>query len=109
VTHLFLQRLGADTAPTPTGSMREIGQWVADKHRVSLAELRGPRRSRYIVCPRHEAMALTMATGRYSYPQVGRFYDRDHTTVMYAVRAHEARLNGKRLVSARGPRTGAQA
>lgn len=83
--------------PPPT--MREIATEVATKHGLTLDELRGPQRARRFAHPRQEAFALAMATGRFSTPQVGRFFgDRDHATVIYGVRAYEARERGEKYI-----------
>jgi len=48
------------------------------------------RRARSIVRPRQVAMYLAKNLTNCSYPQIGsRFGDRDHTTVMHAVRKVE--------------------
>ena len=51
----------------------------------------GQRRDRRTAHARQDAMADAYATGRYSLPQIGRAFNRDHTTVLYAVRIVEQR------------------
>jgi chromosomal replication initiator protein len=58
---------------------------------VTVAHILGPQRPRRIAEPRQKAMARAYATGRYSLPQIGRAFDRDHTTVLHACRKAEAR------------------
>jgi len=73
-------------------SKHAIAQRVADKHRLTVADLKGPSRERRIAWPRQELMAELYATGRLSYPVIGAFLGgRDHTTVMYGVRRHHER------------------
>jgi len=68
---------------------------VAASHRLSVRELRGPGRHRYVAWPRQEAMWRLRTTGRYSLPQIGAFLGgRDHTTVIKGIRAYERRMNG---------------
>ena len=72
-------------------SMREIATLVAERHGLTLEELRGPSRKHRVSRPRQEAMAFMRAEGRFSYPQIARYFGKDHTTVLHAVRAHAAR------------------
>jgi hypothetical protein len=86
--------------PLGPNSIRAIAQRVANQYGISLDELRGPGRSRRVAWPRQEAMYLmrqVMRNGypRYSLPLIGAFFgDRDHTTVLHAVRAVEKRMIG---------------
>ncbi len=69
---------------------------VAAEHGLSVEDLIGPRRFHKFVQARHEAMwrvrAMVWPCGwgwrRWpSYPQIGRWFNRDHTTVILGVRA----------------------
>lgn len=79
-------------APRPM--MTEIAALVAERHGLTVEDLRGPARPRRIAWPRQEAMALIYNMGGRSYPQVGRFFNCHHTTVIHAVKAHGKRLAG---------------
>ncbi len=73
-------------------SMREIAALVAERHGLSVEELRGPGRSRRLAHPRQEAFALIRKHTAVSLPQIGGYSGgRDHTTVLHGVRAHERR------------------
>jgi chromosomal replication initiation ATPase DnaA len=77
-------------------SKREIAEAVAAKHGLSLDELRSPTRKWRISHPRQEAYAACHAQQRgkqdaFSYAAIGRFFGRDHATVMWGVRQHQAR------------------
>lgn len=74
----------------PLLRMAEIAAQVASAHLLTVTELRGPCRERYIAWPRQEAM-LAMVEAGFSLPQIGRFLNRDHTTVMAGARAARAR------------------
>jgi len=70
---------------------------VAASHGVSPADVLGPVRVRYLVHARQE-LAWRMRNARdahgrprFSMPQIGAWMNRDHTTILHAVRAHEAR------------------
>lgn len=78
-------------APRDTRSMRQIAEAVAMAHGLTLDELKTHTSVRRISHPRHEAMAIMYATGRFSYPQIGRFFNMDHTSAIHGKRAHEAR------------------
>lgn len=71
-------------------SMLEINAGVATKHGIEPDEMRGSNRLRAFAHPRQEAFSVARKYG-YSFPQIGRFYDRDHTTVLYGVQEHEKR------------------
>lgn len=54
---------------------------------LSVAIIRGPSRSRHVVIARHEAMArVHVARPDLSLPALGRIFNRDHTTLLFALR-----------------------
>lgn len=57
--------------------------------RFSLADLQAPDRRAAVSAARHELMWRLRQAG-WSYPKIGRLLHRDHSTVMYGVREHEA-------------------
>jgi chromosomal replication initiator protein len=75
-------------------TMKEIAQEVCLKRGVSMEQLRGPRRTRDIAWPRQEAMWQMVEAGRWSLPQIGRFFHRDHTSILHGRRRHAARRVG---------------
>lgn len=81
-----------------TQSMCAIVRQVAERHGVPVHHVVGVSRSPEHVKPRTEAMYLIRETGRFSYPQIGRFFGRDHSTVIAAVRRHKLGLDAGRLV-----------
>ena len=72
----------------------EVAEIVADvsrRHRVPPADIYGMRKFRQMVHARQEVMALAHAAGL-STTQIGRALGgRDHTTVMWGIRAHARR------------------
>ena len=74
-------------------SMRDIASDVAGRFGYRLTDLTGVSRKQDVSIVRHMAMYLIYETGRYSYPQIGRFFNRDHTTVIHACRRHTERLS----------------
>lgn len=74
---------------------REVDQAIAlveDRTGVSPFEILGPYRYADVVHARHLAMWLVRHRWSWSYPQIGKAFDRDHTSVMHAV----SRIDGAR-------------
>jgi chromosomal replication initiation ATPase DnaA len=71
--------------------MRAIAADVAERHGIAVTALFSRYGQFAAIHCRQEAMAAMYATQRYSLPRIGRFFDRDHTTVLHAVRAVERR------------------
>ncbi|MBN9674625.1 helix-turn-helix domain-containing protein [Salipiger bermudensis] len=61
---------------------------VASRHRVSSEEMRGHCRRAALVEARREAYEL-MLRAEFSVSEVARFFRRDHTTVLFALRGAE--------------------
>jgi chromosomal replication initiation ATPase DnaA len=89
-------------------TMNQIGQYVAEKHRLTVADLKRdpttPRQTpRAIAYPRQEAMWMmssqTNADGsaKWSYSMIAGWFGVDHTTVYTGSKAH-ARRNGVDLL-----------
>ena len=71
-------------------TMDEIMKKICHYYNVRMSDLFSPRRSRNIARPRQMAMFLAKSLTSRSYPEIGkRFGNRDHTTVMHAVRKIE--------------------
>jgi len=71
-------------------TMAQIAAEVAAKHGLTVEELRGPARGFKVAHPRQEAMARMRAETSQSLTAIGRYFGRDHTTVMHGVRTHNA-------------------
>lgn len=73
-------------------TMQNIAQIVADAFGVSVSELKGEGRSRSITYPRQEAMArIKDLLPHISASKIGKFFNRDHTTVQHGVAAARRR------------------
>jgi len=70
--------------------VRSIVEQVASAHHVPVVDLMGRSKSRSVARARQEAMVRVRALG-YSFPEVGRIFGRDHTTVVHACRQVAAR------------------
>ncbi|MBQ7456236.1 MAG: hypothetical protein IJS54_01290 [Desulfovibrio sp.] len=72
---------------------REIMEVVAQKMHVTIAEILGKQRKTHLVLARQIAMYLCRAKLGLSYPELGKvFGDKDHSTVIYAIKKIEALL-----------------
>lgn len=86
-----------DRGDTPDPLLwQDIINEVCAKHQVTKLEMMSLRRAVPIVLARHEAMWRMSNETSMSLPAIGRrMGGRDHTTVLYAIRAHEARRKGE--------------
>lgn len=74
-------------------AIRAIQLACASYFNVAPIEMRSVRRARPIVNARQVAMYLAKTLTPFSYPQIGRqFGNRDHTTVLHAVRRVTAKM-----------------
>ena len=68
-------------------SIDEIQRRVAEHYKIRLSDMASPRRARAVARPRQVAMYLAKQLTSRSLPEIGKkFGDRDHTTVMHAVK-----------------------
>jgi chromosomal replication initiator protein len=71
-------------------TVEEIQRRVAEHFNMKLADMHSERRARAVARPRQVAMYLSKQLTTRSLPEIGRkFGNRDHTTVMHAVRKIE--------------------
>ncbi len=77
-------------APRP--GIGDVCRSVATRFKVSPAELRGQSRVRKFALPRQMAMFISREVTGLSLPKIGRYFDRDHTTILHACRTTAARL-----------------
>jgi chromosomal replication initiator protein len=74
-------------------TIESIQQEVCRYSGISMAELKGDRRTKRVVVPRQVAMYLARELTDASLPAIGRaFGGRDHTTVIYAVQKVERQM-----------------
>ncbi len=65
--------------------MRDVLRAVAGRYGLQAELLRGAGRMREVVVPRQIAMYLIRDLTSHSLPEIGTFFDRDHSTVMHAI------------------------
>ncbi len=73
---------------------------VAEHFKMQVADLLGKKRNKEIVMPRQIAMYLAREMSNMSYPDIGRAFDRDYTTVIHSYEKVKAEL--KRDTTLRG-------
>ena len=94
------RRLAGRKARRPA-SAEQAGAWqailmeIASKHGVTLTEMCSERRNRAPVLARHEAMYRLRAETRMSLLAIGERLGRDHSSVIYGIAQHRARLAAK--------------
>lgn len=82
--------------------IKQIIRECCVKYHVTKQELIGPKRDTTIVQARQEAAFRMSKETRLSLAQIGRKLGRDHTTILHAIRRHEARLEGSEYRKPKG-------
>ena len=89
------ESVGFELPPEKKASFPEILESVSAYYSVSVQDMVGLSRVRQIIVPRHIAMHLGRKHLDMSFASIGSvFSDRDHTTVMHAVRKIEKEITG---------------
>ena len=83
--------------------MRFIVRGIAAQEGFSFNDIMSHRRAAKLTECRQYCIYLVKCATACSLPQIGHFFDRDHTVILYSVRCVEARLRGEVY---RKPRTG---
>lgn len=79
--------LPQERALQPVAVARRIIADVALKHEVSVKQILGDDRQAPVIEARREAMSLVYrANPNWSLVKMGRFFNRDHTTILHALR-----------------------
>ncbi len=87
-------------AETVKVDVQTVIEVVAEHFQIAVADLLGKKRNKEIVMPRQVAMYLAREMGNMSYPDIGRAFDRDYTTVIHSYEKVKGEL--KRDSSLRG-------
>ena len=89
VARLHLSSMLDDS--TQSVSADDIMATVANFYNVKVSDLKGSRRLKQLVRPRHVAMFLIRKFTDHSFPEIGRMFgNRDHATVQHAVKKIKA-------------------
>ena len=75
-----------------TGKIAKIQETVSAHYGIRTAYMTSDRRSREIAHPRQVAMYLAAETTTQSLIAIGKRFNRDHTTVIHAIRAVKQRM-----------------
>jgi|HubBroStandDraft_1064217.scaffolds.fasta_scaffold308785_2 chromosomal replication initiation ATPase DnaA len=68
------------------GTADQAAEEVAQRHGVRLREMLGPSRETHLVRARLDLYRILRAEPfRWSLPSIGRFVNRDHTSILYAL------------------------
>lgn len=73
------------------GELRAVMNRLAKAHAVTVEELLGRSRNPAASHARQAFWAALHATGNWSYARLGRFFGRDHVSIMWGITAHHKR------------------
>ena len=82
----------AEDNAAATPRVHAVAGHVAGRYNVPLAKLCGRERAASVVVPRQVAMYCARKFTNASFPEIGRYFGRDHATVISAVAAVRRRL-----------------
>lgn len=85
-------------APRPT--FREIQVAVAAYYKLLPEDIISRCNARQVAWPRQMALYLSRTLTRQSFPRIGLYYQRDHSTVIYAVEQVSYRIKADRKTCA---------
>jgi chromosomal replication initiation ATPase DnaA len=89
-----VQAILSEPIPMPLTSTQQILKEVAEKHGITIQDLKGPCRRLKYALPRHEAAYRIVKELGFSLPKTGRVLGkRDHTTILNSVRKYEKKLS----------------
>lgn len=71
--------------------MADVAEFIAKREGMTVAELRGDGRTRHFCEPRHEAFYICWKRLGKSFAEIGRYFNRDHSSVIGGVKRHMKR------------------
>ncbi len=80
--------------------IRGIPEIVAMQFQITIGEMLSHRRDRRVARPRQVAMWLCQRVAMESFSGIGRYFGRDHTTVMAAIRRVDLLMAGDAALAA---------
>ena len=81
-------------------SMPQMIEDIADRYGVTVEDLKGTCTKQRSSVPRQHFMWLAYQQTHLSLPMIGRFLNRDHSSVLHGIRQHRARLEAIALEEA---------
>lgn len=88
-------------AALQTPTINAVQRKVCEFYRISIIDMMSHRQTTDVTFPRQVAMYLCRRITDKGYPQIGRKFKRDHTTVLHAVRKIEGLINTDPALAAR--------
>jgi chromosomal replication initiation ATPase DnaA len=95
-------RLATASLANPKMQVSRIKRDIARKHHVTVAAIDSARRDAPVVRARQEALWLARTKTNLSLHQLGEQFNRDHTSVLWSIRQHEARMAGTSISRIKG-------
>lgn len=81
-------------------TLNEIKAQVAAYYKIKVSDLESTSRRREFVRPRQVGMYLSRVLTQRSYPEIGKSYRRDHSTIMHGFEATQARCQSDAALAA---------
>ncbi len=82
--------------PSPSATTEQIIAEVCEKYHVKRKDLLSPIRSQFVMPARFEAIYRIREEKSLSWAQIGRIFNRDHTTILAAWRRHAETLEASK-------------
>lgn len=86
--------------PLPRHTFRRIARIVCEHYCVPWEALCNPRRFQHLIEPRHVYFYLCREVGKQSFPRIGRFIGRDHSSVLHGHRKIAERIESDEELAA---------
>lgn len=83
-------------------TMREILVEVSREYQIAISDILSNRRNKEVAIARQAVMYRCKTETPNSYPAIGRFLHKDHTSVLHGVRKHAARIAASQSLKAEG-------
>lgn len=78
--------------PPPYFATRRIATATANYFGISVSDLKSPSREHNVTVPRQMAMMLIRERTKRTFPQIGEYFNRDHTTCIHAFYSMKERV-----------------
>lgn len=84
--HQAVEELKSEPETLPLHDLQQVLELVARSYGVTAGDILGHSRVSFVIRPRQVLMYLLRTDLKMSYPKIGEFLDRDHSTVTYSCR-----------------------
>ena len=86
--NIYEKGCGLDVLPKRPITLAKLVENIATLHNVTVADIKSEKRSRVYTRARHHFCYSALRRTKHSAAAVGRFLNRDHTSVLHAVNRH---------------------